>query len=154
MAVEISLIVKPYGLVPATEMDHDAAKSLRLDSIVRATITKPRSNPMLNLYWATIQKVSKGIGYDKQALSDDLLVSTKRVKMYVLSNGWTRVYPVGISSMDGYELRDYVDDAFHLIMRDYLPGITKEELLSDVERMLGISYETERNKLDGKPRKG
>lgn len=138
MPVTLHLIVKPYGFVPETATDEEAARVFRLGAVIKAQVTRAKSQPMLRFYWALVDKVATGIGYDKECLSHDLLIAARRVDSYTLSNGWVRIRPRRISQMDRFEFDTYVVEAIQHILRDYLPDMTRGALVADVETMTGV----------------
>lgn len=141
MPIEIRLIRKGPGLIPASQGDDEELRRLPLGRQFKATISSERSPAMNRFYWAMVGFVSAGIGYDKEALSNDLLIAARQADSWTLSNGWVRITPKRISRMDHYEFRKYVSDAIDIILRDYLPDMSKGNLVGEVERMTGVSYE-------------
>lgn len=96
---------------------------------------------MERFYWAMVQMVAQGIGYEKEALSNDLLVGARLVDSFHLKNGWTKIVPKRISKMGQEDFKMYVDQAIDQIITTYLPDMKRNDLLAEVESMVGISYE-------------
>lgn len=147
MPAEIHMVVKPYGLQPYTDEDRTELRGFKWDAVVKVAVSQERSPPLNRLYWGVMGKVSRSLGYHKEGLSHDLLIATRRVKEYHLTNGMLKIMPKRISQMQGKEFSEYCQDAFDLIVTKYLPGMSVGELLADVEAMLGLNYEEERNKI-------
>lgn len=141
MPIEMHLVVRPYGLTPASAIDEEAMGKFPLGATIKATVIRPRSRPMERFYWALMTKVAKGIGFNKEGLSDEVMRVTGRMDSFILSNGWQRVRAKRISEMDHYSFLEYVDEAVEVLLRVFLSGTDRAALLSEIETMLGVSYE-------------
>lgn len=92
-------------------------------------------------YWAFVTLVAKGIGWDKDSLSDELLIRTGRIdtlKLY--ANGDIKTQPKRISKMDHAEFTAYVDDAIDLCLKDYI-AMAKRDFLRAAAKMARVTYD-------------
>lgn len=142
MPIEILLTVTPRGFEPVGDHDHDLHREYAVGSRVRATITKSKSKDMLAFYWALISHVSKGIGIQKDPLSQELLIRTGYVEAIQIKGGGV-VVPMSIAKMPHVTFRAYVDAAIELICRDYIANVRRGDLIGKIEKMVGIKYERE-----------
>lgn len=143
MSSEILLLVTPRGFTPVGDHDHDLHREFAVGSRVRATITKSKSKDMLAFYWALISYVSKGIGIQKDPLSQELLIRGGYVEAIQIKGGSDVIVPMSIAKMQHVTFRAYVDAAIELICRDYIANVRRGDLIGKIEKMVGIKYEKE-----------
>lgn len=139
-AIPLRAEVRPYGFAPATGWDDDQRAKYPIGSTVYLTIKKGRSPRMERFYWGLIDHIAQAIGYEKNDLSHELLVRTKRIESRDFLDGTINIRPKRISDMGHVEFKDYVDAAVQLICAEYIADMTPGDLLREVERMLNITY--------------
>lgn len=133
-------VVRPFGLVPTTGWDDEQKAKYPLGATVYLIIKKGRSPRMQRFYWGLIDHVANAIGYDKDSLSDELMIRTGRIDVLEFKNGTIHTRPKRISKMGHVEFRAYVDAAISLICDEYVSEMSPGQLLRDVEAMLNITY--------------
>lgn len=133
-------VVRPFGFMPVTGWDQAQKDKYPLGATVHLVIKKGRSPKMQRFYWGLIDHVAEAIGYDKDALSDELLIRTGRIDVLEFINGKIETRPKRISKMGHVEFKAYVDAAISLICDEYIPEMSPGRLLSDIEAMLHITY--------------
>lgn len=136
----ILAVVRPFGFMPVTGWDQAQKDKYPLGATVHLTIKKGRSPKMQRFYWGLIDHVANAIGYDKDALSDELMIRTGRIDVLEFINGKIETRPKHISKMGHVEFKAYVDAAVALICDEYISEMSPGQLLSDVEAMLHITY--------------
>ena len=137
----IPLEVRPFGFVPASEWSEEQRAKYPVGCRVWATISSARSMKMNSFYWAFVALVAKGIGWDKDSLSDELLIRTGRIdtlKLY--ANGDVNTQPKRISKMDHATFTAYVDDAIELCLTDYI-AMGRKEFLRAAAKMANVTYD-------------
>ena len=154
MAILILMERRPFGLSPVTARDRDELQAIPLNERVQVSLTRSRSRDMMAFYWAMVDKVAQGAGYTKSALSTELLVRTGTIHAMTFKNGAVHVEAKSIAKMDQDEFREYVDAAIELICREYIGEMTRGELIREVERMVGVTYEAPKRGSDGNKREG
>lgn len=141
MTTLIPLEVRPFGFVPVSEWGSEQRAKYPVGCRVWATISGSRSMKMNAFYWAFIGLVAKGIGWNKDALSDELLMRTGRVDtLTFFADGAVKTQPKRISRMDHAEFTAYVDDAIELVLRDYAK-MARRDLLREVAKMARVTYD-------------
>jgi hypothetical protein len=141
MPVTVRLIRRPFGFVPATKADADNLVQFPMHAPLTATLSRGKSRKMFRFYWGLIGHVAEAIGDDKEVLSDELKKETRRIELYDLKNGMTRIKTKSLAAMDHTEFKSYLDDAIGIIIQRYLPHMNRLQLLREVERMLGLTYD-------------
>lgn len=132
--------VRPYGFAPVTGWDDDQRAQYPIGSTVHLSILKGRSPRMHRFYWGLVDHVAKAIGYDKDALSDELMIRTGRIDSLHFLNGEISSRPKHISKMGHVTFKAYVDAAVELICAEYIAEMSPSDLLREVETMLHITY--------------
>lgn len=132
--------VRPYGFAPVTGWDDEQRAKYPIGAVVHLKIVLGRTPKMHRFYWALIEHIAGGIGYNKYNLSDELLTSTGFIESWTAKDGTIHVRPKRISEMGHVEFKDYFDAAIELICAKYIAEMSVSSLLSEVERMLNISY--------------
>lgn len=140
MSGPLLAVVRELGLVPLSGWDHAQKDKYPLGSTVYLQVKKGRSPRMHRFYWGLIDHVAAAIGYDKDALSDELMIRTGRIDVLEFINGKIQTRPKRISNMGHVEFKAYVDAAISLICDEYIAEMSPGRLLSDVETMLHITY--------------
>jgi hypothetical protein len=131
-------------LWPTDPRSVKALNDFSFGETVAIKIHRPRSNPQNRLYWAIVEYVAEGAGYNsKDDLHKTLLVSLGKYDVVRVIggplNGKTIACPqstaFGAWSQD--EFQEYFDAAIMLICRDIIPGTDSGDLIREVESMLG-----------------
>src|SRR5262245_56761971 len=115
MPVELFLTVTPRGFERTTAYDQEQHRMHTVGSRVRVTITLSRSKDMNAFYWALVSHVAQGAGFQKEPLSQELLIRTGYVHSLRLKDGSIHAVPMSIAKMDSTTFRLYVDAAIRLI---------------------------------------
>lgn len=131
---------RPFGFAPVTGYDWEQHGLFADGARVRASITRRKSRDMLAFYWALVSHVAKGAGYQKEPLSQELLIRTGYVDALSFKDGTVHAVPQSIAKMPHETFRSYVDAAIDLIIADYVTGMRRGDLLREVERMIGLSF--------------
>lgn len=145
MPVDIFLEVRPFGFVPVGEYDNEQHQLFAPGSRVRASITRSKSRDMNAFFWALVSKVARGTGYQKESLASELLIRTGCVHSVTFKDGTVHALPKSIAKMDHTSFKEFVDAAIELICAEYIGGMTKAELIREVERMVKINYHEEKS---------
>jgi len=142
------LAVKSLGaLRPIDAEGEEAMRSIKQGDIRRITITLPRNAKHHRLYHALMSKAWENLDHDKYPTVENLKVEAKIVTGYynrkdIHHEGkvYTVVEPKSTSyeKMDQAEFSAYFDLVCDWIVKDILPGVTKEELRQEIEIMTGI----------------
>lgn len=132
--------IRPYGFSPTTGWDDEQRAKYPIGTIVHLSILKGRSPKMHRFYWALIDHVAGAIGRERYEFSNALLVDTRRINAFESREGVLYIVPKSISKMEHVEFKEYVDAAIELICKAYIAAMTAGQLLSEVEKMLNISY--------------
>ena len=143
--MDIYCRVTPYGLVPLYDSDHDLKQRLRVGSTVRCRISLSRNYRFHKKFFALVR-----LTFDNLPLpilerwnirtEDDMLRRFKRDLGYFSSRlneaGEREIEYLSISfaAMDGQEFERFYDDCVNLVLYSYIPGINRQDLLTEVEQ--------------------
>jgi hypothetical protein len=145
-----SILMRKGAMIDATALfasdkrAEAALAAIPFGETVAVKIDRTRSNPQNRLYWAIIEYVAEGAGYNsKDDLHKTLLVSLGKYDVVRVIggplNGKTIACPqstaFGAWAQD--EFQEYFDAALMLICRDILSGMDSGDLIREVELMLG-----------------
>lgn len=139
--------VKRWGstLIPATPMDEETIRELRDNAEYTVKLKRDRSGKHHRFFWAILKKVvDNHAEYNKP---DQLLLWLKVRLGYVEEvrfhddKVWFVAKSTNFSAMEQNEFKKFVDAALDLIISEVILGMNKQELIKEVEEMMGINYE-------------
>ena len=139
--------VKRWGstLIPATPMDEEAIRELRDNAEYTVKLKRDRSGKHHRFFCAILTKVvDNHAEYNKP---DQLLLWLKVRLGYVEEvrfhddKVWFVAKSTNFSAMEQNEFKKFVDAALDLIISEVILGMNKQELIKEVEEMMGINYE-------------
>ncbi len=128
------------GLLPADERAEVRLAKVPLGEVVEIEIRRGRSLPQHRLFWAVLQHVSAASKFETP---EQLLVALKvrlgRYDLMRIPNG--KVVPVPRSirfaAMDQDDFQKFMDDSIRVICEEVIPGTIGDDLIREVELMLG-----------------
>ena len=143
--MDIYCRVTPYGLVPLYDSDHDLKQRLRVGSTVRCRVSLPRNYRFHKKFFAlvrlTFDNLPMPIAERWNVRSEnDMLRRFKRDLGYFSSTlneaGEREVEyrSISFSAMDEEEFERFYDDCVNLVLYSYIPGISRQDLLEEVEQ--------------------
>jgi hypothetical protein len=145
-------MIDATALFASDKRAEDALAAIPFGETVAIEIHRSRSNPQNRLYWAIVEYVAEGAGYNnKDDLHKTLLVSLGRYDVVRVIggpfNGKTIACPqsTAFSALSQDEFQEYFDAAIMLICRDIIPGTDSGDLVREVEMMLGPKERKSRN---------
>jgi len=127
----------PHGLMPNTDMDYEKKLKLKLGQVYRVEIKQPRNYEfhkkyfaLLNLVWENLpDHLSEGFRrFDN--FRETVQMQAGWYEMYVNHKGVQMFKPKSISfgSMSAEEFEELYSNVIDIILRDYIPGMDREEL--------------------------
>jgi len=129
-------------LVPCAMVDEEALLNMPEDKDLTVKITRPRSNKHHRFFWAFLNKVCEN--HDTYSKPDQLLLWLKvrlgyveEVKFHNEEVFWV-AKSTSFGSMDQNEFKKFFDEAVDLVVKEVLPGVTKSDLVREVEEMVGF----------------
>ena len=143
--MDIYCRVTPYGLVPLYDSDHDLKQRLRVGSTVRCRVSLPRNYRFHKKFFAlvrlTFDNLPMPIAERWNVRSEnDMLRRFKRDLGYfssALNEAGEREVEyrsISFSAMDEEEFERFYDDCVNLVLYSYIPGISRQDLLEEVEQ--------------------
>ena len=143
--MDIYCRVTPYGLVPLYDSDHDLKQRLRVGSTVRCRVSLPRNYRFHKKFFAlvrlTFDNLPMPIAERWNVRSEnDMLRRFKRDLGYFSSTlneaGEREVEyrSISFSAMDEEEFERFYDDCVNLVLYSYIPGISRQDLLEEIEQ--------------------
>jgi hypothetical protein len=154
MSAKIILLRPADGkamLIPASQHDMDeltAAIAPGRDCL--GTLTQPRSLPQHRFYWGLLALCVKNHDFYRTTQALHIYLKTKMglVEYIEFHDGRTHIH-VGSTSfekMDGISFGQYLNSCVDLIITDILPGVHRLRLIAEVERMVGITWQSMKTK--------
>lgn len=146
MATEILIRVDGQRIVPATAVDQEILDGIGSgkEFIARLTSVNRRSSRQDRFYRGLLSKVVQN--QDFYRTGEDLHFALKVALGYFdeiqVHDGKIipRVKSVAHAKMDSHEFKTYLDAAIDLICSEIIPGMERNDLLTEIENMLGLSY--------------
>ena len=131
MATEILIRVDGQRIVPATAVDQEILDGIGSgkEFIARLTSVNRRSSRQDRFYRGLLSKVVQNVAlgyFDEIQVHDGKIIP--------------RVKSVAHAKMDSHEFKTYLDAAIDLICSEIIPGMERNDLLTEIENMLGLSY--------------
>lgn len=139
----VSFVAKREGtrLVPATAFDLEQLEKLRQGGngmLVKATY--PRSLQHQRWYRALVAVVAEGIGWQPNGLHKELKFRAQLVEhIFTLQGGGVGIElkSTAFGEMDEAEFTEYTNLAIEIIFRDFLPGVSRNSVIAQVNDMVG-----------------
>jgi hypothetical protein len=131
-------------LVPLSDLDRDFLAEVPSEVPVRVRVTRPRSGRHHRLFFGLLHKVVENQNFYKTV--DELLTYLKTQLGYVekirFHDGkyFLQTMSISFDKMPQDEFRNFFERSVDLIVSEVLPGVSKEDLLREVEEMLGIQH--------------
>lgn len=133
------------GLQPVDEIGEEVMRGIGRGEIVTIEIRRPRSLRHHRLFWALMSIVWQNIDQERYPTVEDLVGAVKiaaglRTRI-VLPDGTQGFMPGSIAfhRMDQTAFHAFYERVCDLIAQHFLPGVTSEQLRSEVEEMIGIA---------------
>jgi len=137
----------PQGLVAADAVAAEDLRKLKVGDTVVLEVKKARNPRHHALYWALVSKVWDNVDHKiyptKDRLHDALKFAAGIRETFInLETGeeMERVGSTAFESMDQTQFSDFYERVCDLIAVHFLPGVTKAELRSEVEEMIGVRH--------------
>ena len=137
----VMLRVTSDGYVPADDEARAQHAKLEPGSLMAGKIWRSRSLPQMRLYWAVVEHVAAATGYDSaEILHLALKVRLGYYEAPRLPNGKVILCAdsVAFDAMTQDEFQKYMDAAINVICAEVVPGSSREELIAEVNNMLGV----------------
>lgn len=145
MAMQLILRRDLRGLTTVTAHDAELLSGIPMGREFTATLTQKRSQRQNRFYWCLLGKIVDNHNFYQNSKPLHLWLKTRLgyVEKIVFHDGTmrTEVSSTAFDKMDGFDIRPFMDAALEVLCTEVLPGITKRELLAEVEGMLGDRYE-------------
>lgn len=139
----VRVVKQGNTLVAATPAETGKLLAIPDGTVLTADLSDDRDLTHHNWYWALLAVVAEATGLHIQALHSDLRWRVGLVDAMFQSGGVTLAsltptrFPRRGGSLLEHEFRAYVDIAIEIIFRDYLPGVRRQDVFKEVERMVG-----------------
>ena len=130
------------SLVPSDGLSDNDMSEIPQGVTLKASITRPRSIPHHRLYFAVLKLVAENADDPSLQSVDNLhsivKLKTGCVQIVRLPNGQIYQVPGSIKfhKMDQAEFNVFFDMAMSVIILDIMPGVVKDDLIQEAERML------------------
>ena len=133
------------GLAPAEDRAVEWLGKIKLGTTLAVVRPKQPRNPRHHaLYWALVNLVWDNLDGERYPTPDDLHAALKvcagiRTEI-VLPSGAVAYIPGSIAfhKMDQAEFGAFYDRVCDLMAKHFLPGVTADELKTEVETMIGV----------------
>lgn len=127
-------------LVPASPFDLEQLERLRHGKGMLVKATYPRSLQHQRWYRALVAVVADGIGMQPNGLHHELKFRAELVEhIYPLKGGGVAVElkSTAFGAMDEPDFKAYTELALEIIFRDFLPGVSRNSVIAQVNDMVG-----------------
>ena len=145
--MELYCRVMPEGFVPLDDIDWEQKKQLKLGSDVKIRITMPRNIKFHRKFFAllniTFENLPEKIQEEKNIDSVDRLLQLIKIHLGyydVVKVGESNVlnlHSISFAKMDETEFRHFYDLAVNDILRYFLQGTNRNDLLQEVDAFIG-----------------
>ena len=129
-------------LVPVSMVDEEALGEIPEGKDLTVSVARQRSTRQHRFFWALLNKVCEN--HDTYRRGEQLLLWLKIRMGYVenvqFHDGGVCWIPQSISfnSMDQIEFKKFFDAALDVIVNEVIPDLDRDELIREVEQMLGF----------------
>lgn len=147
MAVELLVRVENLRLIPATVGDQELIAGLKEGKEFSSKLTSASKRSILQnrFYWKLLGIVIENQEFYRGAeqLHFWLKIKLGYVEQIEFHNNQmvTRVASTSFERMEDFEFKTYLDAAIVVICEEIIPGMNSRDLVNEVERMLGLSYD-------------
>lgn len=130
------------GLVPTDAAGEEALRKFKDGAHVTVEVKQPRNPYHHRLFFALLHKVFEN--QERFPTEDHLRLALTYeagyVKEYAMRDGLLLTVPDSISyeEMDQKAFEDYFNRVCDIILRDYMPGLHRSELIAELEDMMGL----------------
>lgn len=100
MPIEVNLIRRRYGLMPATEHDEEEIALFPVGAKVRASITMPKSEAQHRFFRSLTSQIAKAVGKTREEVDLELRVACGMVKEVTAANGATEFTTISTTEME------------------------------------------------------
>ena len=135
------LRVTSDGYVPADDEARAQHARLTPDTLIAGRIWRSRSLPQLRLYWGVLDHVAGATEWENaERLHQFLKIRlgcwdpVRAPSGKVIAVPWSAAF----DAMTQDEFQKYMDAAINVICAEVVPGSNREELISEVNSMLGV----------------
>lgn len=128
------------GLEPANDIARDLLGKVKLGSVVRVDVKRPRSLPWHARYWALVSLISDNSSRTPDEVHALLKLKAGLVKRMEERNGtvWAIPDSVAFDRMTAEEWAVYWDKVVQIVCADLLPGVTAEQLRQELANLAGV----------------
>lgn len=132
-----------YGLAPCSESAREVLKSIPLNVVVKAEISRGgRSLPMLRLYWSLCGTIAEAIGANRENVSDVIKLRSGHFVVVETKSGRVQLpRSISFAKMDQAEFKAFFDKACLVVCEELLPHMKPSELRQQIEIMVGAHGE-------------
>lgn len=132
-----------YGLTPCSESAREVLKSIPLNVVVKAEISRGgRSLPMLRLYWGLCGTIAEAIGANRENVSDVIKLRSGHFVVVETKSGRVQLpRSISFAKMSQAEFKAFFDKACMVVCEELLPHVQPGELRQQIEHMVGIPSE-------------
>lgn len=141
VARKISNAKGNVGLVPTDEASDEALRKYKDGAYVTIEVKQPRNPYFHRLFFALLHKVFEN--QERYPTEDHLRIALTYeagyYKEYPMSDGLLVTVPDSIAyeAMDQKQFEEYFNRVCDVILRDYMPDMTHESLIDEIEGMMG-----------------
>ena len=141
------LNMRRYGaaLIPCSLVDEEELMEYANGQDITVTIHRQRSSKQNRFFWALLQKVCSN--HDLYQKPEQLLTWLKvrlgyvqQVKFHDKEIWWT-TKSISFNKMGQDEFRKFFDSSMDLIITEVIKGISKEDLIKEIESMVGFNLD-------------
>jgi hypothetical protein len=135
----------PGRLAPVDAMGEAALSKIKSGTVVEVEIKQPRNVKHHRMFWALMSIVWDNLDQEKYPTVEDVAAAVKisaglRTRIE-LPSGEVGFIPgsIAFAKMDQAQFSEFYERVCDLVARHFLPGVSKAELRSEVEQMIGMA---------------
>ena len=130
-------------LVPIEEAK-EVIRGLANGELVEVNYSRPRNLKLLRKYWQICEYVSQACPGVESKNQVDLLLKIKTGNVIMFAWG-DDIYQVpgsiAFGKMDENEFQEFFSKCVKIILELFLPNMTEQEIVEEIERMVGVRAE-------------
>lgn len=135
-----------FGLVPSSDSAREVLAGIPVGSTLSVDVSRPRNIRFHRLYWALCGTIADSIGANRESVSDVLKLRSGHFAVIQTANERYRVpRSISFAKMAEGEFKTFFEKCCQVIVEEFLPHMKSGELMSDIEKMVGLNVESKEN---------
>lgn len=141
---EIFALRKGRAFVPLTAVDDEALDVMPEGKPARLKVSYMRNIRALNFYWKMVDLIRANHPFlgEKETLHLYIKAGCGLLKEKTLPSGQVILTEgtISFAGLDEVDFKAFLDKALDFIVEDVIPGLKRQDVIREIERMAGVRY--------------